>query len=207
VVHAEDKQLAVIIFSATILTESGAEWIHRKIEEPEVGKSSKYVRVTADVLISASNEFVRVSAPRRRALKIVYRAGKIGSWEVRIPHRLSGVAEFRLGNHVVQVRLSLHGSCVDAVWVVKLIGDVPRTVPIQTDASRVEALGAERSEIPLTHTCRRNGRNERRACALAVLLPTDVEECFVFDHWSAELEPVLVLRPRWRFVGFAVQNL
>ena len=108
-VHAKDEQLAVILFGATILTQSCAKRIHWQIKQSEIGKSSKQSSIGAKVLVSTSHKFIRMSAPRSRTLKIVYRAGEIGSWKVTIPHCRAGSAEFRSGNHVIRVRLSLLG--------------------------------------------------------------------------------------------------
>src|SRR5882724_3767290 len=206
VVQVQREQLAVVEFRATILTETGSQWIAGKIRQPEIRKPAKEAGIAPKVLISASDELVRVSARSGGARIIVHHAGTIRRRKNLLPYRGCRLAELRGRNTISQARW--------VAWIQSVSlaspGSLIHGVRVEDGARRGitnavgEAGSAQRREISVQHSGTGNGGGVRRSRSLPVLLPADVEESLVLDHRASELEPVLVLRPRGRLVLLAV---
>src|SRR5258708_1337204 len=110
----------MVIFRATVETQTGSKGIRRQIEQTEVCKSSEQASVTRNVLVNPGDKLVIVATRTAGRSKIIHSTSARGSNEIRIPHFSCGLAKFCCRDLVVEVGLTSTGALVHCVRVVKL---------------------------------------------------------------------------------------
>ena len=104
-VEVDSQSFGVIILSAPILAQAGAERIGRKVQQTEVRKPPEQACLVRNVLVDTGYELSVVSAAAAGRGKVIDgRAGVRRSDEIFIPQRSRSLAELSRRNLIIYVR-------------------------------------------------------------------------------------------------------